>query len=677
MLINSVEVKNFRQFYGQQKIQFSTDSVKNITLIHAENGVGKTALLNAILWCFYAKTTDNFERKKDIQNHHAKKIGKKGYYVFITFEEDSEHFVAQRQVNSLSGGQEVFRVYKISDSGDHKEIPTPEVFINDIIPKDMAGYFFFQGEGVGALANNKEGDVKEAIWDILGFTIAKKALEDILKVKGEYRRELAKLNEKSDLGVTQERLANCEDKIRKTTEEIDEADKNKRYLDSKLKSIEEDLKNSDSQVVSEKQKSRESKKAELETSNERRDRCLERKSRLVGKYAVSAFCYKAANDGIDFIDEKELKGTVPAPYNVQLVKDILTKGECICGSDIKIGTEAYGKIQSLLKKATNPTLLNRVRRARSQLTVVKKELQYAETEFKDTLKELSSIEESIATVEAELETLSLQMKGSDIDGIKEKEESRTTVFQQLQEVNRTNGSLTERKSKLETERDTLVTKEKRFKSTEPQIIKLRGLVGFIEEIQDRLDSVLKKAESDSLVLLEEKINKFLDLYVKQDFRAEITKDFEIVLCDRDKRPVAKSDGQSLLLSLTFISSLISLAKDRENAPGTILTRGAVAPFVIDAPFGVLDKSYKANIAEELPKSVKQVVFLLSSSHWEGTVEDAIRKKIGREYNMVLEVATDQKSKEVGSITILGKNYETVKYNSDVDMTRVEEVGNYV
>ena len=48
MKILSLKMTNFRQFYGRQELHFSTDSKKNITLIHAENGVGKTALLNAI-----------------------------------------------------------------------------------------------------------------------------------------------------------------------------------------------------------------------------------------------------------------------------------------------------------------------------------------------------------------------------------------------------------------------------------------------------------------------------------------------------------------------------------------------------------------------------------------------------------------------------------------------------
>lgn len=45
MKLRKLELKNFRQFYGQQSVEFSTDREKNITLIHAENGTGKTAFL--------------------------------------------------------------------------------------------------------------------------------------------------------------------------------------------------------------------------------------------------------------------------------------------------------------------------------------------------------------------------------------------------------------------------------------------------------------------------------------------------------------------------------------------------------------------------------------------------------------------------------------------------------
>ncbi|WP_410172373.1 AAA family ATPase, partial [Enterobacter bugandensis] len=62
MKIKRIKLVNFRQFYGNNNIiEFSTDSTYNVTLIHAENGVGKTTILNSILWCFYGKFTDDFE----------------------------------------------------------------------------------------------------------------------------------------------------------------------------------------------------------------------------------------------------------------------------------------------------------------------------------------------------------------------------------------------------------------------------------------------------------------------------------------------------------------------------------------------------------------------------------------------------------------------------------------
>lgn len=55
MLLRKIKLKNFRQYYAEVVINFATDGFKNVTVIHAENGVGKTALLNAIKWCFYGE----------------------------------------------------------------------------------------------------------------------------------------------------------------------------------------------------------------------------------------------------------------------------------------------------------------------------------------------------------------------------------------------------------------------------------------------------------------------------------------------------------------------------------------------------------------------------------------------------------------------------------------------
>ena len=42
-----LELENWRQYLGKHHIVFSTDQEKHLTVVHAENSVGKTTMLNA------------------------------------------------------------------------------------------------------------------------------------------------------------------------------------------------------------------------------------------------------------------------------------------------------------------------------------------------------------------------------------------------------------------------------------------------------------------------------------------------------------------------------------------------------------------------------------------------------------------------------------------------------
>ena len=57
MILERIVLENFRQFKGRQEIVFSDLRERNVTVVHAENGFGKTTLLNAILWALYGQTS--------------------------------------------------------------------------------------------------------------------------------------------------------------------------------------------------------------------------------------------------------------------------------------------------------------------------------------------------------------------------------------------------------------------------------------------------------------------------------------------------------------------------------------------------------------------------------------------------------------------------------------------
>ena len=161
MKLKKIVMKNFRQFYGDQEIEISDDPQKNITIVHAENGVGKTTLLNAIFWAMYGQTTAKFEQRDRIINFEAEKEGTKTARVDVFFDHDDNEYRVQRHFTAGSNGQgeHTLNAFKIVE-GRNEALPAPESFVRSVIPEDMAKYFFFDGEHAETFASeNNNRDV--------------------------------------------------------------------------------------------------------------------------------------------------------------------------------------------------------------------------------------------------------------------------------------------------------------------------------------------------------------------------------------------------------------------------------------------------------------------------------------------------------------------------------------
>jgi len=675
MKILSLKLRNFRQFYGEQEIQFSTDLEKNITLIHAENGVGKTALLNAIKWCFYEDTTQNFRDKKTLLNNYAQDNGEDRYSVEIEFEEDGKYFYCQRGFDSIS--KHYFRMTQDTPETGHKPIDDPELFINSIIPKDMSEYFFFQGEGVGSFTKNTSGSnikVKEAIHNILGFKIAKQAIADLSDIKNDYRKEISSRDKDSELSKLNESISKREQEQVGKKERFENCIKNIQLFANKIEEIDNKLLNSNSAVIKQNQQIRNNlirREASIDSKIKKK---LGDKRQLIKAYGAHVFGRKLAAQALDFINEEEFSGTIPAPYNENLVRQILQQNECICGSKISDGSEAFVNIKKLLANAADPDQGHRVTRARETLKSIQTKNQDAKTALLGNQIDLGQFRNDLEEVKRDLQEISLKMMEGQIDEVAGLEKYRAEYQRNRDAESRLQGRLEGEIEDLERKISSEQNRINQLIAQSTGINIYQESLEILSEVESLLINTLKTAEENSFKDLSELINKTLDKYARQAFNANIDRNtFNIRLIDKQNRPVAESDGQQLLLSLTFISSLIELAARRKDAQGEILTPGVIAPFIIDAPFGVLDNSYKGNMAKSIPDSVEQVVFLLSSSHWEGTVEENIRCKVGKEYNLVAEVNDEQGQKQLNPISIKGKSFATVRYNCPIDRTVIEEV----
>ena len=673
MLLKKLKLINFRQFYGDTtEINFSTDTEKNITLIHGENGVGKTTILNAILWCLYEKVTPNFKQPQELICLQSIKEGGKSCRVELSFEYENKDYVALRSFHNSM--QTTFKLLEV-ENNNYKDIPNEKAFLNSILPEDMAEYFFFHGEGVSNINTENSGiKFRRAIRDILGFRLAETARDDLKIINKEWTKELASLGslskEQHDLIKNKK---NTEDSIEKLSNEINvllsEREEHAQNLEDILNKLRncshEDAKQLQHQID---QLNRRNAHTEINIRKSKTE-----KQELIKKYGWILFGQKLANLGLDFIDEQSLKAKLPAPYDESLVKDLVERKFCICGRELNIGTTEYLNVTSLIETADNAVIRNKLLKARSAASNIKGRFSEFEPDFEKTEIRLLELENEQRDIEVELCEQQKTLSDIDIDEVKIFEDQKVACNRVLTKVNETIGSKKRSLDLLKSDLQSIDIKLKRFGAEEPRISRLTAYQEYAKELIKLCESKLNEYEASSKLTIASKVNNTLQEFSRKDFKVKVDDDFNFFLVREDGKRVGQSTGENLLLNLAFISALIEFAQMRSGASGDFLVSGTTAPFVIDAPFGELDNTYKRATAEFLPKRSRQLIFLLSSSHWSGAVDETIRNKIGSEYILISSKTSMQNGKPDDQLVIDEKEYIQSLYNQDKDATYIEKV----
>ena len=236
MRILEISFDNFRRFYGKQSFLLSAKDKKNVTLINAQNGLGKTNILNSILWCFYGITTKGFEQKTLILNTDARKEGAFSAKVEIRFEHNDKIYLVQRHhnVNKSGSDREVTKVHSYNDGG-LETMTSPNVFLNSVLPSSMAEYFLFDGEhALNFVGENHSKNVSEATKNILGFEAIMMALEDLKVTSKGINKELQTApNDKSIADNSKKRDA--------LIKQIEEAEKTIKLIDDTINTLDNQL----------------------------------------------------------------------------------------------------------------------------------------------------------------------------------------------------------------------------------------------------------------------------------------------------------------------------------------------------------------------------------------------------------------------------------------------------
>lgn len=655
MLIKSIELSNFRIFAGNQTIDFSTDRIKNVTVIMGNNGSGKTTFAQAFSWCLYGTTT--FRKNDDLLSFTVRdslEIGKTATVkVRLTLvHNDQEYRIMRTQEyrkdspTSLHAGSTVLHVsYKAPDGQEEfiENESEKKSRINEIIPSSISSYFFFDGERVERMGNEiQEGrsqEFKAAVDNLLGLSAISEALKHL---KGGPHRVIG--------SYASDYNANADAEYQNAEREIQAADERIGKLDTDIEKLEEDKRLTEElrdQYKHDLEKARESKEwanersrleREVVQENERKKKETEKLLDGFGKNAWSYFAAPLLKAAVNAIDNSSVE-IKEAPKNVDIntINDIISRGECLCGTHIEPGSQEYASLvawKNIVPPEHIGAALRNFKEGCLPIIGVGADPGSLLDDVLFYLKGIRSQDQKIDAAQQRIEQLTALLAGT--EDMSQTEQLLQTARRHLEEIADNLRVKSQAKGQAEESRRRAVSKRSTLTTNDSTNKRVRRDKAYAEWIYAELDKEYKRQEAETRADLEKAINAIFREFFSGSLELTLDEKYNVTVKNRDSGleayDVETSEGQTVAVIFAFIAGVIRVATDSKRREDEMLLTEAY-PLVMDAPMSKLDKKRIAAVCEVVPQIAEQVIVMIKDTDGElarGYLDD----RVGREYAVV-------------------------------------------
>ena len=644
MLLESITLQNFRQYYGKQTIFFAKpDESRNITVIHGENGAGKTALLNGFSWCFYNQIT-MAENEKLLLNERKQlelKLGETtDIFVTITFRNNSRSYTVTRMQSCKKVNENDYEVTNeycnleyIDEAGKTQKTDNPERLINQIMPKNLSSYFFFDGERIDKLSKMESADdVQTAVRTIMGLKMMERASAHIAKVQNRFRDELKNYGTIEtqkiidDVKQIEEDISERQSALKEKSDQQGLIDKEIAEIDARLKKLEG---SKELQVLREQLESAQTKlNHDIDDINNQIKFVCSEKGHL-------AFSGGAIQKAKNILESKRKKGEIPSGIRQQFVTDLLEKQLCICGHPLEPGSPHYHEVEQWKDRAGSDALENSFIQTSANIKRLEDKRVELFSDLKKLMKNRSTLYKDLQNIEEQIEQIG-DTFGKDKEDIGKLEKKRKELTISKSVLDQEIGGIKEQIKQLELQKQ---QKELELKKSEQKDEKSRIAKRRMDACSESVEVIDKILELQSVYVrdrLQEKVTMVYKKLMRKSYTAIIENNYTInvyKIFGTGRKLVDMSTGERQITSLSFLGALVDLAMEqREKHSKNDLFRGGIIPIVMDSPFGTLDEDHQARIAEGIPSLAHQIIVLVSSSQWRG-IQNKMKQYVGKEYKL--------------------------------------------
>lgn len=676
MKLLRLRLENFRQFRGEQEIHFASGRDQNVTLIYGANGSGKTTLLNAITWVLYGTFTRDFEQPEVLYNLDQWAAMSDGNRLRVSVElefENAGSTLTMSRVSSfrkVADGSQVEQDAKpdlavIDEMGRSNRPGNPEDQIRQILPDRLHSFFFLNGERIEHLVQaSAYEEIEDAIKTILGLKVVERATKH-LPTTAKTFEEVLRLHGSDEQRELASELESLDQLVSGTTTELEESRRITGHWQDEIKTIADKLRGTEQ--VREKQHQRDELEAEDSRVSRHIEELDERINRLVrerGFFAPGLGLFKSTSD--QFADKREKK-ELPAPVKRDFIEDLLSDGICICGASLAEGTPGHEHIAAWRQRAGLAEVEQRWNELHSHAGFYIDGREEMRRDLSLLLDDRGTAVGRRKHIREQLSELSRELQDGTADDVAALEGARLTAERKKEEEVRRQGRLERDLEQAAESKARLEAQLKRAESGEAKAELARRRLTVTREALATLEKIFKIRTEQTRAALDEKIKQIYGEITFKPYVPEVSPSFQLDLFSGESgEPVAKSTGENIILTLSFVGALAAIARARyeettDSSSASPGARGGIYPIVVDAGFGSLDEGYRRDVALGLPTLAEQIVIMVSKSGGEGAVEH-LRKRVGRSY--VIRYVTPKPDAVSDSIVIDEHEYAYVDPSGD-------------
>lgn len=674
LLIHKIEINNCGGFRGSHELEFSTDPEKNITVIQAESGRGKSTSFQLIYWCLYGEffkpqsnTTLDDEGLINLPSLNELQLGKKvtGSVSLTVNDENGELYVLTRSATATKlrdeNGKKFDRLNNSRiNSGiqietdcklrlkDEKEggmfTERDDSLINaeirSYLPKDLSDFVLFDGEKLMKFQNSNDSKaiIMDGIQKLSGLPVVDSLIESTAYTKQEIKKLVARKTGGADGEALARALQDVQDDI---------ADQEKIRETNKGLLSENRIRYNELQEIMGKTKAGKDIQGRI-NKKENEVKSLKKLQNKIND-EIKQFLFKNVpyllirntllESQKDFGRLEELQKIPPSitSEGIDKLRNALT---CVCGRDFEENDEVWDELGRVKETIIDSDMVSSISQGRGLISQIvdqsnpeKIRQRYDELEDHeiDITRQLKITKTELAELYEERRTLpssgtetyeQLDKKSRDLfNGIGKIQSKIDDAEEQLL-------NLEEDKTNLNKKYEEAVSHGEKFQDDKDKVTILNAI--------EKLSKAKRKEISDILRDTAEKAtNEYFMMSApqKEEFdKVMITSNYDILAVDENENTKLTSMGQSHVLGLSYVFGCRSITEKN-----TFL--------FIDSPLHNISGEFRNEVAEVLAKylpNVQIVLFVTDTEYTSGPlgeipVRDILKptNKIWKEYAIEL------------------------------------------